>query len=362
MEEPIRLLIVDDSALMRKHLRQLFEQAGRFELAYARNGREALDEARRFKPNVITLDVNMPELDGLSCLEQLTASGCEARVIMVSSLTERGAEVTLRALSLGAVDFIPKPDGTVSLSIDRISEALIGKVRAAARIQPRRTAGLRDRVRTQRRELERRVATNAAQRASGRLDAPGLILVGVSTGGPRALEEVLPDLPGDLPWPIVIAQHMPSSFTGVFAKRLDGLCALDVVEVDRLMPLRPGVVYVGRGDHDVIVQRKLGRLAADSVPSDGSPWHPSANRLVQRALDVMPAASMIGVLLTGMGNDGAASMAALRRRGGRTIAEAESTAVVFGMPAELIRLGGADTVVPLHGVARQILTWFRRES
>jgi two-component system chemotaxis response regulator CheB len=136
MPERIKLLIVDDSALMRKHMRQILEAEGDFELAFARNGQEALEQDRLFQPDVISLDVNMPELDGLSCLQQLMARGSEARVVMVSSLTERGAEVTLRALELGAIDFVPKPDGTVSLSIDRISALLVNKLRAAARVRP----------------------------------------------------------------------------------------------------------------------------------------------------------------------------------------------------------------------------------
>jgi two-component system chemotaxis response regulator CheB len=353
----IKLLVVDDSALMRKHLRQIFEAEGDFDMAFARNGREALEQAAQFCPDVVTLDVNMPEMDGLTCLQQLTAMGSDARVVMLSSLTERGAEATLRALELGAVDFIPKPDGTVSLSIDRISAQLVGKMRTAARIAPRRAFGLRNRVRAQRNEVERRAAAGTAQRVAGRAGVSGLVLIGVSTGGPRTLEDIVPHLPREFPWPIVIAQHMPASFTGVFARRMDSVSALDVVEVNATVPLEPGVVYIGRGDADVVVERKLGRLVAMSVASDNSLWHPSTDRLVSSALEVMPAASTVGVLLTGIGNDGASAMANLRKRGGRTIAEAEATAVVFGMPAELIKLGGADLVLPSDAVSRQLVAW-----
>ena len=213
----VKLLIVDDSALMRKHLRLIFEAEGDFEIAMARNGREALEQAEIFCPDVVTLDVNMPELDGLSCLERLVASGSQARVVMVSSLTEAGAEVTFRALELGAVDFIPKPDGTVSLSIDTIRGQLVRKVRAAASARPRRAHGLRDRLRADRREVERKA------HAGDKAGAPGLVLVGVSTGGPRTLEEILPLLPVDFSWPVVVAQHMPASFTGVFARRMNSL-------------------------------------------------------------------------------------------------------------------------------------------
>jgi two-component system chemotaxis response regulator CheB len=355
----IRLLVVDDSALMRKHLRKVFEAERDFELAFARNGREALEQAEQFHPDVITLDVNMPEMDGLTCLQKLGAAGSDARVVMVSSLTEKGAEATLRALELGAVDFVPKPDGTVSLSIDRIAAQLVSKTRAAARARPRRAHGLRDRIRVQHDEAARRAPRAASHRASlGGVS--GLVLVGVSTGGPRALEDIVPNLPADFPWPVVIAQHMPASFTGVFARRMDSVSAVDVVEVRAAMPLSPGTVYIGRGDADVVVERRFGRLVAISVPADDSLWHPSTDRLVSSALEVMQAASLVGVLLTGMGNDGASAMAALRRGGGHTIAEAESTAVVFGMPAELIRLGGAELVLPCDAVSRQLVAWSRQ--
>ena len=352
----IKLLIVDDSALMRKHLRQIFEQEGDFDIVLARNGLEALEQAAAFKPDVITLDVNMPGLDGLSCLERLAAAGSEARVLMVSSLTEQGADVTLRALQLGAVDYVPKPDGTVSLSIERVHGLLVSKVRAAMRARPRRAYGLSDRMRAQRQEAERAFSSGAAAAGTG---ISGLVLIGVSTGGPRTLEDILPLLPARFPWPVVVAQHMPAAFTGVFARRLDDACATRVVEVGSPLPLQPGHVYIGRGDADVVVERRLGRLVANSVRTDDSLWHPSVNRLVSSAMKVMPPASTVGVLLTGMGNDGAVEMAALRRLGGHTIAESEASAVIFGMPAELIRLGGAELVLPADAVARQLLVWAR---
>jgi two-component system chemotaxis response regulator CheB len=186
------------------------------------------------------------------------------------------------------------------------------------------------------------------------------VLIGVSTGGPRTLEEIVPDLTADFPFPVVICQHMPATFTGVFARRMDSISALEVVEVAGPMPLTPGRVYIGRGDADLVVQKRLGRMIANSVPSDTSLWHPSADRMVTSALEVMPAASIIGVLLTGMGNDGATAMTALRQRGGRTIAESEASAVVFGMPADLIRQGGAEVVLPANAVSQQLVAWSRR--
>jgi two-component system chemotaxis response regulator CheB len=274
---------------------------------------------------------------------------------MVSSLTSEGAEVTLQALELGAIDFIAKPDGTVSLHIDRIRGALVTKIRAAARARLRSSRGLLERVR----QSARTSAASAARRVAAQVGAPpGLVLIGVSTGGPGAIEAIVPRLPGDFPWPILIAQHMPQSFTGVFARRINSLAALEVVEVSRPMPLAPGMVYVGRGDADMLVTRRGRDLAALSAPASAQhTWHPSVERMVQTALEHVDPTQLLGVMLTGMGDDGAAAMTALRARGGRTIAESESTAVVWGMPGELVRRNGASLVLPLERIADQLNRW-----
>ncbi|EFH09174.1 CheB methylesterase domain-containing protein, partial [Teichococcus cervicalis] len=196
----------------------------------------------------------------------------------------------------------------------------------------------------------------AASRAS-RGAAPGLTLIGVSTGGPRTLEDILPELPADYPQAVLVAQHMPAGFTASFARRLDSICALEVVEVSAPLPLQPGRAYIGRGEADLVVERRLGRLVANAVRADASLWHPSVDRLVRSALGLVPPAALIGVQLTGMGDDGAAAMAELRRLGGRTIAESEETAAVFGMPAELIRRGGATEVLPCDRIAAKLRHW-----
>ncbi|MGU3478940.1 chemotaxis-specific protein-glutamate methyltransferase CheB [Methylobacterium sp. D48H] len=347
-----KLLIVDDSALMRKHLRLIFEETGQFEVRTARNGRDALDQIDSFEPDVVTLDINMPEMDGLTCLGEIMAARPRP-VVMVSSLTRESAAVTLEAMQLGAVDYVEKPGGTVSLNIGEVRDEMVAKVRVAARAKPRRARGLLDRVRRGRGEIAKR---RPAPRTAARVE--GCVLIGVSTGGPRTLEEILPELPADLPWPVVIAQHMPGSFTGAFAQRLDRLCALGVVEVTAPVPLAAGRVYIGRGDADVVIERRLGRLAVATVPSDPAlRWHPSVDRLVRSARDHLLPEALIGVELTGMGDDGAAALAALRAAGGRTIAEAESSAVVFGMPAELIRLGGATLTLPARSIPAQLVGW-----
>jgi two-component system chemotaxis response regulator CheB len=187
--------------------------------------------------------------------------------------------------------------------------------------------------------------------------APALVLIGVSTGGPRALEQVLPRLPVHFPAPIVVAQHMPATFTGVLAKRLNERCALDVVEAAETRPIRPGTIAIAAGDRDLVVERDGDGFVLRPVPTDSSPWHPSADRLVRSAMACLPARRLVGVLLPGMGNDGAQAMAALQAGGGCTIAEAESTAVVFGMPGDLVRRGGATAVLPVERVAERLIEW-----
>jgi len=355
----IKILIADDSALMRKCLSDIFKDEGDFEISTARNGAEALALAKGFAPDVISLDVNMPEMDGITCLSRIMVE-CPRPVVMVSSLTSQDAEVTLQALELGAVDFIPKPDGTVSLHIDKIRNLLVSKVRAAARAKPRASRFLAERVRRTSAQALAEDKAMTERPAAGPAMGPvrGLVLIGVSTGGPGAMEAILPRLPAHFPWPIVVAQHMPESFTGVFARRMNGLCALSVTEVVRPTAVAGGQVYIARGDADILVSKRTGTLTLlPAPPSAHHVWHPSVARLVSSAMEQAPAANLLGVMLTGMGDDGAEAMADLRARGGRTIAESEETAVVWGMPGELVKRGGASVVLPLERIADQLSRW-----
>ncbi|MGA2126246.1 MAG: chemotaxis-specific protein-glutamate methyltransferase CheB [Xanthobacteraceae bacterium] len=355
----IRLLIVDDSALMRKLLEGIFQEEGDFDIRLARNGTEALELVRSFDPQVVTLDVQMPGMDGLTCLGRVMIESPRP-VVMISALTEEGAEATLQAIELGAIDFVAKPGATVSLEIERLRPLLVDKVRSAAEVRISRALRLRERVRHQFRGAGVATASTPSPRpppSKGGSEAPpGLVLIGTSTGGPAALDAVLPQLPSDFPWPVMIAQHMPASFTGPFARRLDRQSRLRVVEVQGPMPLQAGTVYVGRGDADLIVARRPAGMIAMAAPAQRDyPWHPSVERMVTTALDQLDAARLVGVLMTGMGRDGADAMTLLRRRGGRTIAEAESTAIVWGMPGELVRNGGAEAVRPVEAIASTIV-------
>jgi two-component system chemotaxis response regulator CheB len=260
-------------------------------------------------------------------------------------------------MELGAVDFIAKPSGTVTLDIDRFRPLLVEKVRGAAAARIRRTRRLTERIRRQFEGagvLPRPPRQPLARRSAE--PSPGLILVGTSTGGPAALDIVLPQLPIGLPWPVMVAQHMPAGFTASLAKRLDRQCHLEVVEVDRPMPLQAGTVYIGRGDADLVVAPRSAGMIALSVPAQRNyPWHPSVERMVTSALEHYDTTRLVGVLMTGMGRDGAEAMTRLRQRGGYTIAEAESTAVVWGMPGELVKSDGADIVRPVEEIAAAIV-------
>jgi len=350
-----KVLVVDDSALMRRVVGAILREAG-FEVATAKDGVEALDQVHAFAPDVVTLDVQMPRMDGLECLDRIMVER-PCPVVMLSSLTTDGAETTLAALELGAVDFMAKPDGTVSLAVDEFGPVLIDTVTAAAKSRVRRSHRLLERVRG-RRSTERPAQSPArrAWRPAGAAEAAGLVLMGASTGGPPALDTVLTALPEDFPWPVLVAQHMPASFTGSLAARLNDLCALPVMEVTRPTPIEGGGVYVARGDADMIVSRRTQGLIALPAPSSGKHrWHPSVDRLVTSAMGHVRAERLVGVLMTGMGNDGASAMTALRAAGGRTIAEAEESAVVWGMPGELVRAGGADHVEPVDAIGARLL-------
>jgi two-component system chemotaxis response regulator CheB len=356
----IRLLIVDDSALMRRQLGQIFEAEGGFEMRAVRNGQEAVDENLAFQPDVITLDINMPVMDGITALAHIMASR-PTPVVMVSSLTEKGALATFEALTLGAVDYVAKPDGTISLSIDKIKNELIAKVRAAARARPKVKGGekgLVERLREERAAKPERSALVHRNVASA--EAEGLVLIGSSTGGPSTLEGILPKLPADFPFPIIVAQHMPGSFTGPFAHRMNSICSLEVVEANKPMPIVSGTIYIGKGGADMVVANRAGKLMV--LPKPESPnhlWHPSVEVLGRSVLEHCEASQVIAVMLTGMGYDGAEAFAEIKKRGGRTLAESEDSAVVFGMPKELIDRNGASLVLPAHKIINQLIRWAR---
>lgn len=356
----IKLLVVDDSPLMRRLLVDIFTEAGGFDVAVARSGAEAIDLLAEVAPDVITLDIHMPGMDGLACLDRIMVTR-PCPVVMVSALTAEGADETLEAIELGAVDFIAKPRGALSLEIDAVVPALVEKVRAAAGARISRTTRLRDRVRARAAVGAQPSAPRRAAPPAASLPPEGLVLVGCSTGGPPALDALLGPLPADFPWPILVAQHMPASFTGPLARRLDKLCALAASEVTGTTVLAPGNIYIGRGDADLVVTRRAGALAAAAAPSSADYfWHPSVDRLVESAMKIVAPEQLVGVLMTGMGHDGAGAMTELKALGGTTLAESADSAVIWGMPGALVAAGGATTIAPLDRLAAELLARFAR--
>lgn len=345
---------------MRKLLGQIFGAEEDFVIEFARDGTEALKTISSFKPDVVTLDIHMPTMDGLTCLDRIMLEH-PCPVVMVSSLTEDGADETLAALEIGAVDFIAKPSGAISLGIDELAPRLVEKVRIASKVRIRRSRRLAERVRLSKPSIAPaaravRGDTPAKRKPSIPPDHHGLVLIGTSTGGPPALDVVLARLPADFAWPVVVAQHMPATFTGPLARRLDKICAMTVTEVTQQTLIAPGNIYIARGDADILVTSRGGSLFVLAAPSDHSyRWHPSVDRLVRSAMKHIEAPDLVGVLMTGMGNDGAAAMTELQSAGGYTIAESEETAVVWGMPGELVRLQGATEVKRLYEIGPSLL-------
>jgi two-component system chemotaxis response regulator CheB len=349
----MKALVVDDSALMRRQIGEILTRGG-FEVATARTGAEALARIAEDKPDVVTLDINMPEMDGLTCLSRIM-SETPLPVVMISSLTEQGALATLEAIALGAVDYVHKPEGTVSVAIREQEELIIGKVKAAAGARIRRSSGLRERMAAKRETIMRKTYTPRARHSGYGPGNEALTLIGASTGGPAVLEEILSSLSADYPMPVLVCQHMPATVTRHFSERLNNYCPMPVVELRRQTVLEPSTIYVARGDADMVVMARNGELMATIAPSDKRyNWHPSVSRMVSTAMDTVTADSLIGVLLTGMGDDGAAELAKLHRAGGYVFAENEESCVVYGMPRSLVESGCVNEVLPATQIAGRL--------
>jgi Chemotaxis response regulator containing a CheY-like receiver domain and a methylesterase domain len=329
---------------MRKVLSDLFASEADFSVAgVAHNGKDAIDKIKRLKPDVVTMDVEMPVLDGLSALEVIMREA-PVPVVMVSSLTRAGADATLKALERGAVDFIAKTAGPIS-SIEQIRTEIIAKCRAAARSNVR--------------QLARPPLPPAPLPPRPPSFTPchdeQIVAIGTSTGGPRALQEVVTRLPGNLPCPVVIVQHMPPGFTKSLADRLNGLSALTVKEAADGDVLRPGLVVIAPGDYHMRLSREGHRTVVrlgQEPPIGGH--RPSVDPMLETVAGIYGARA-VGVILTGMGHDGSRGMKAVKLAKGYTIAEDQSTTVVFGMPKAAIELGVVDRVVPLPGIAAEIV-------
>lgn len=352
--ERVRVLAADDSALMRRILRRILEVDPELELVgTARDGEDAIAKARELRPDVVSMDVNMPKLDGLSALQVIVSEGI-CPVVMLSSLTHEGAVTTFEALELGAFDFVGKPDGTVS-DLGAVGVELRAKLKAAGRSGLLSAEVRRSRRAARPRRVERKVAPAPAAVAAPAGRSERAVVIGISTGGPSTILEVLPQLPADFAAPVFLVQHMPGSFTSAFARRLDETCALQVVEAEAGMVVSPGRCYVARGElHMTVYASASGKVMIRTPSIPETLFRPSVDVTMASVLQVYGAGTL-GVLMTGIGDDGAAQMVRIKAAGGHTIAESQESAVVFGMPREAIERGGACEVRPSWEVARAIL-------
>ncbi len=338
----IRVLVVDDSALIRKLLPEIINSQPDLQaVGAAPDPLVARDMIRALNPDVLTLDVEMPKMDGLDFLERLMRLR-PMPVVMVSSLTEKGSEATLRALELGAVDYVSKPRIDIVHGIQQYADEIADKIRAAAASRPRLAPA-------------RAAAAHPVPALGNRgLSTEKLIIIGASTGGTEAIKEFLLDMPPDCPG-ILIAQHMPETFTRSFAARLDGLCRIAVKEAEHGERVLPGHAYVAPG-HSHLMLKRYGANYMSQL-SDSAPVNrhrPSVDVLFQSAAE-HAGKNAVGVIMTGMGRDGAQGMLAMKQAGAYNLAQDEASCVVFGMPKEAIAIGATDEVLPLKDLASGVM-------
>jgi len=353
----IKVVVVDDSAFMRKALSTMLAKDPEIEVvATARDGEEGLEMIRRHQPDVVTMDIEMPRMDGLTALRHVMME-MPRPVLMVSSLTTEGAEATLKAMDLGAVDFIPKQLSKVSLDIVKIEEDLRAKVKLIAR---RRMGHLTRSMPAARGRVVAAAPSGGERQARPAVRPSGapirdLVAIGVSTGGPPAVQKVLSVLPQDFPAGILIAQHMPAAFTGPFAKRLDGVCQITVKEAEDGERLQTGVAYVAPGGKHLRIDQKISRIDVRVVEEPREAlYKPSASVLFD-AVALGVGRRALGVVLTGMGSDGLEGMRVLKAKGGRALAQSDSTCVVYGMPKAIVDAGLADEIVDIDDMGEAIL-------
>lgn len=341
----IRVLVADDSALMRNLIGRLLAKAPDIKvIATARDGEDAIQKAVELKPDVVTMDINMPKLDGISAMQMILSERI-CPVIMFSSLTQKGAVETFECLELGAFDFVAKPEGTVSSNLDAVATELIAKIRSAAasgpvkRRQPVASTPARAPVRPA-------AIPNAEMRA---------VAIGISTGGPSTISTFLPGLPADLPAAIFLVQHMPPTFIPPYVARLQKECAIQVVQAETGARVQTGYCYVASGGLHLCTYRKQnGDMVLRRPSQPKTLFVPGVNVMMESVLSIFGSRT-IGVLMTGIGDDGADQMVRIREAGGVTIAESEESCVVFGMPYQAIKRGGAEIVLPSWEIGARLV-------
>jgi two-component system, chemotaxis family, protein-glutamate methylesterase/glutaminase len=343
----IKVLIVDDSALVRRMLTEMLSSdASITVLGAAHDAYDAREKIKALNPDVLTLDVEMPRMDGVTFLRNLMRLR-PMPVIMVSSLTEKGAEVTLDALSIGAVDYLPKPKIDLAATLADYKEELIAKVKAAASARLRATtttaaSASADAILAKRDPLRQLRTTER------------IIAIGASTGGTEAIKEVLMRLPPDTPG-IVIAQHIPKLFSGAFARRMDACCQVSVCEAEDGQQILRGHAYVAPGDMHLLLVRDGARYVCRLDNGPPVNRHKPSVDVLFRSVAQQAGRNAIGVILTGMGKDGALGLKEMRDAGARTVAQDEATSIVWGMPGEAVAVGGAADVLPLGDIWSRVL-------
>lgn len=354
MAKTINVLVVDDSAFMRRMLTDILESSGDINvIGTARNGLDALESLKFLKPDVITLDVEMPSMDGMSCLKQLQKI-TSSPVIMLSSHTKNGEKATIEALEAGAIDFITKPTGLFEISGEEKKKEIIEKIRIASRL-------------TKKRHAVDKVATAAPTAPAHQIEYQGrkcdklktIVAIGTSTGGPRALQEVLASIPGDIPAALIIVQHMPPGFTKSLAERLNSLSALNVKEGEHDEIIRPGYAYIAPGDYHMEVKSMPGDVLGIKLSKDPPVGgHRPAVNVMMNSIAKTRFPSVIGVIMTGMGSDGKEGVSNLKEsNNGIIISQDEESCVVYGMPKAAVSTGIVDEVVPLKEIAEVIVKY-----
>lgn len=345
----IRVLVVDDSFFTRKRLIDMLSSDPEITIIdTAQNGLEAIEKVAKLNPDVITLDVEMAKMDGLTALGHIMKEH-PTPVIMVSTLTEEGSEVTAQALLEGAIDFIHKPTDLTGIKLAEVKDELIAKAKGAARAQLKRRS-----------DLVHPDSTNKAPDIRLGTAKNKLVMIGSSTGGPRALIEVLPRLPKNFPTPIVIVQHMPPGpFIRSIAKRIESESNIRIEEAQNDDRLQPGVALMAPGGAHMLIE-KGGIIKLSHGPAVNS-VRPSVDVMMSSGATIY-GSNAIGVILTGMGKDGGNGMSLIKKKGGHTIAEHQSTCVVYGMPKIVIDNGDADCIVPLDQVPQEIMKMIEGES
>jgi two-component system chemotaxis response regulator CheB len=355
MGNKTRVVVVDDSALVRGLLTEIIDRQPDMEcVGAAADPLLAREMIRNLNPDVITLDVEMPRMDGIDFLSRLMRLR-PMPVVMVSTLTERGADVTLKALELGAVDFVAKPKIGVADGLRQLGQDITEKIRTAARARVQRLAAPAPAA------PGAAPARPVALASLGRLSTEKIIFIGASTGGTEATREVLVNLPPDSP-AVMITQHMPPGFTKSYATRLDGLCKIRVSEAVDGERVLPGHAYIAPGGHHLSVERSgANYIARVQVGQPVNRHMPSVEVLFESAARVV-GRNALGVMLTGMGGDGARAMKTMRDAGSWNLCQDEASCVVFGMPREAINHGAAHEVLPLKQIAPRLLEWLRANA